>query len=134
LGDPPLLVGFLRGVPFFWPLAHLALSLIVLAAPVLGLCYGIDRNLFRGEPRPTPEKLAIRGGLNIALLILLVTVIPFEGIWHPGPVGFLSFSMPGEQFAAMLLEIVCIVSSELGSRLITPTRRPLPRGRLMRQN
>src|ERR1700692_1336486 len=31
LGDPPLLVGFLRGVPFFWQAIHLWLPLLVLA-------------------------------------------------------------------------------------------------------
>ena len=46
LGDPPLLVGFLRGVPFFWPAIHLWLPLLVLAVPVLLLCLGV-RHLFR---------------------------------------------------------------------------------------
>jgi Na+/H+ antiporter NhaD/arsenite permease-like protein len=113
LGDPPLLVGFLRGVPYFWPFTHLALSLVVLAVPVLLLCYGIDVYLFRREKLPVPQKFAMRGGLNIALLLLLVAVIPIEGSWHPGELRFLSFSMSGEQFAVMVLEIACITLSEL---------------------
>jgi Na+/H+ antiporter NhaD/arsenite permease-like protein len=113
LGDPPLLVGFLRGVPFFWPLTHLALSLIVVTMPVLLLCYGLDVYFFQREPRPAPQKFSVRGGLNIALLVLLVIVIPIEGVWHPGEVRFLSLSMPGEQFSVMLLEIACIVLSEV---------------------
>ena len=113
LGDPPLLVGFLRGVPFFWPAAHLAVSLVVLAVPVLLLCYGVDVRLFRRETPPARQRFAVRGGLNIALLSLLVVVIPFEGVWHPGDVKCLPLSMPGEQFAVMLLEIACIVLSEM---------------------
>ena len=113
LGDPPLLVGFLRGVPFFWPTAHLVLPLIVLVVPVLLLCYGVDAYLFRREPRPAVERFSVRGGLNIGLLVLLVLVIPVEGLWHPGNVNILSLSMPGEQLAVMLFEIVCIIISEI---------------------
>jgi Na+/H+ antiporter NhaD/arsenite permease-like protein len=113
LGDPPLLVGFLRGVPFIWPFAHLVPSLIVVAVPVLLLCYGIDVHLFRREKLPAPQKFTIRGWLNIVLLIVLAAVIPFEGKWHSGELRVLSISMPGEQFAVMLLEVACIAVSEL---------------------
>jgi Na+/H+ antiporter NhaD/arsenite permease-like protein len=113
LGDPPLLVGFLRGIPFFWPLAHLALFLIVLAVPVLLLCYGVDFYLARREHFPPRQKLSVRGTLNISLLVALVFVIPVEGFWHPGQVRFFTFSMPGEQLAIMLFEVACIVISEL---------------------
>jgi Na+/H+ antiporter NhaD/arsenite permease-like protein len=112
LGDPPLLVGFLRGVPFFWPLTHLIPSLLVVCIPVLLLCCGLDLYFFRHEPLPARKPFRIRGLLNIALLLLLVLVIPIEGFWHPGNVRFLSISMPGEQFAVLLLEIVCIALSE----------------------
>jgi hypothetical protein len=50
LGDPPLFVGFLRGVDFFWTARHLWLQTAVLAAVVLGMFYVVDRWLSRGEP------------------------------------------------------------------------------------
>ena len=112
LGDPPLLVGFLHGVPFFWPLAHLLPSLIVLIVPLLLLCYGVDVYLFRRDVLPVARKFAIRGRLNIVLLMVLVIVIPFEGVWHPGELRLFSLSMPGEQFTVMLLEIAAIALSE----------------------
>lgn len=113
LGDPPLLVGFLHGVPFSWPLIHLLPSLLVLAVPVLLLCFCVDVYLFRRDVRPVRQKFAIRGGLNIVLLLLLMIVIPIEGVWHPGVLRLFSFSMPGEQLAVMLFEIACIVLSEV---------------------
>jgi Na+/H+ antiporter NhaD/arsenite permease-like protein len=113
LGDPPLLVGFLRGVPFFWPLTHLLLPLLLLAVPVLALTYGLDVWLIRKEPRPRPERLRIRGLLNIVLLLLLITVIPLEGVWHPGNVTVLSATIPLEHLVVMLVEIGCILASEL---------------------
>jgi Na+/H+ antiporter NhaD/arsenite permease-like protein len=117
LGDPPLLVGFLRGVPFFWPAIHLWLPLLVLAVPVLLLCLGFDIYFARREARPKPQKLSIRGGLNIFLLVLLMVAIPLEGVWHPGNVTLFFTTIPGEHLAVMLLELVCIAVSEI----FTPT-------------
>jgi Na+/H+ antiporter NhaD/arsenite permease-like protein len=113
LGDPPLLVGFLRGVPFFWPMAHLWLPLLVLAVPVLLLCLAVDIYLARREARPAVEKLRIRGGLNILLLLALMIAIPLEGVWHPGNVSFLSAMIPGEHLAVTALAVVCIAVSEI---------------------
>ena len=113
LGDPPLLVGFLRGVSFFWPAIHLWLPLLVLAVPVLLLCLGADIYFARREARPKPQKLSIRGGLNIFLLIVLMVAIPLEGVWHPGNVTLLFSQIPGEHLAVMLLELACIALSEL---------------------
>lgn len=112
LGDPPLLVGFLRGVPFFWPLHHLWLPLLVLAGPILALCYGLDVVLARREARPKPRQLRIRGVLNILLLALLAAAIPLEGVWHPGMARVLGARLPGEHLAVMLLEFLCIGLSE----------------------
>ncbi len=113
LGDPPLLVGFLRGVPFFWPAIHLWLPLLVLAVPVLLLCLGADIYFARREARPKPQKLSIRGGLNIFLLVVLMVAIPLEGVWHPGTITLLFTKIPGEHFAVMLLELACIALSEI---------------------
>ncbi len=112
LGDPPLLVGFLRGVPFFWPLTHLLLPLLLLAVPVLALTFGLDVYLARREAQPRQEKLRIRGALNILLLLVLIVVIPVEGAWHPGNVTVLFAAIPGEHLAVMLVEAACILVSE----------------------
>ena len=112
LGDPPLLVGYLQGVPFFWPLLHLWLPLLLLAVPVLALTYAIDARLARAEtPRPT-RRLRLGGGLNIALLLLLMLAVPAEGVWHPGMVTILGARLPGEQLAVTLLAALAIAVSE----------------------
>lgn len=112
LGDPPLLVGFLRGVPFLWPAAHLWLPLMVLAVPVLLLCFAVDVFFAKREAMPKKQNLQIRGAVNIGFLILLMVAIPLEGVWHPGVVVLLWARMPGEHFVIMVLELVCIALSE----------------------
>jgi Na+/H+ antiporter NhaD/arsenite permease-like protein len=112
LGDPPLLVGFLRGVPFSWPAVHLWQPLLVLTVPVLLLCYSFDLYFARREARPKAKKLRVRGFTNIAMLIVLMFAIPLEGVWHPGDVKFLYAHLPGEHLAVMGLEVLCIGISE----------------------
>ena len=112
LGDPPLLVGFLRGVPFLWPLAHLFWPLMVIALPVLALTYFVDRHYARRESHPVRRPLRVRGAMNIGMLLLLMVAIPVEGVWHPGMVSLLGAHVPGEQVAVTLLAAACIAVSE----------------------
>ncbi len=113
LGDPPLLVGFLRGVPFFWPLTHLLVPMLMVAVPVLVLCYAIDRHLARREAPPLAQTLRLRGTLNMLLLLLLTGAITLEGFWHPGNIRLAGAAIPGEQAVATLVAGFCILLSEL---------------------
>ena len=45
LGNPPLYIGLLHGVPFFWPATHLLAPLLVIAGALLTAFYLIDRRL-----------------------------------------------------------------------------------------
>src|SRR6185503_9607719 len=61
LGNPPLYIGLLHGVPFFWPLHHLHLPLLVVAGLLLTAFYAIDRYLAAADPpAPKPQPLRIR--------------------------------------------------------------------------
>ena len=85
LGDPPLYIGFLRGVPFGWPLANLVLPLLILAIPLLAVFFVLDTFLSRGEIRPArSNRLRLRGGENLALVGVVVACVLVQGIWHPG--------------------------------------------------
>jgi len=95
LGDPPLFLGFLKGVSFFWPTEHLFAPLMLATALLLLAYHRMDVRYFRREPDEIREEagavepLRIRGGVNIPLLMLVVLVVLMEGTWHPGAVTFL---------------------------------------------
>lgn len=92
LGDPPLFLGFLRGVDFFWTTRALAAETEFVVLVLLALFYGLDRFWFGGpadaiEARqdPAPEvRVHVRGSANLVLLGLLVGLILLSGIWRPG--------------------------------------------------
>ena len=47
LGDPPLFVGFLRGVDFFWTAQHIWLQTAIVALLVLAIFFALDSWKFR---------------------------------------------------------------------------------------
>lgn len=84
LGDPPLLIGFLRGVPFFWPARFLLVPMLIVAAPILALTFVLDVYLYRRDPAPKQQRLRLRGVHNIIMLLVFVTALTLSGIF-PGP-------------------------------------------------
>ena len=55
LGDPPLFVGFLRGVDFFWTARHLAVPTALTAALLLALFLVLDLWFYRKDRRITTK-------------------------------------------------------------------------------
>jgi len=87
IGDPPLFLGFLRGVPFFWTM-RLAPLLIFNAAILLAAFFILDRKLYKGEiaagrgPEAAlqNEPLRLEGGRNLIFLGLIVFAVILSGI------------------------------------------------------
>jgi Na+/H+ antiporter NhaD/arsenite permease-like protein len=72
LGNPPLFVGMLRGVPFLWPMQHLLGPYLLLSGMLLAVFYALDRYLAATEPPAPPgRRLRVRGWGNALLVALL---------------------------------------------------------------
>ena len=85
LGNPPLYLGYLQGVPFFWPARHLWAPFLLLAALLLAAFYGLDRVLAAGDPPPPPaERLHLRGWGNVGLVLLTGAAVLAQ---QAGPAG-----------------------------------------------
>lgn len=88
LGDPPLFLGFLQGVHFFWTFEALLAPTLLVSAILLGVFYLIDRHYYvkEGVTRdPTPDTpIRIEGGINIVLLAGVVGAVLMSGSWEPG--------------------------------------------------
>jgi Na+/H+ antiporter NhaD/arsenite permease-like protein len=90
LGDPPLFLGFLKGVPFFWPTLHLLGPMLFCSVVLLALFYALDTWLHRRAPGREPEtleeieKLGVQGKINLVLLAGIVGTVLMTGIWKPG--------------------------------------------------
>jgi Na+/H+ antiporter NhaD/arsenite permease-like protein len=72
IGNPPLLAGFLRGVPFLWPACNLAGIWLAAAGLLLAAFFMTDWWLTRKEPPPPPVgRLSVRGWGNVVLALVL---------------------------------------------------------------
>ncbi len=89
LGDPPLFLGFLKGVDFFWPTGAMLVPMLLVSTLLLGLYYGVDSLLYRRETgRPVDEgdgeRLGLSGKVNFLLLAGVVAAVLMSGVWRPG--------------------------------------------------
>lgn len=89
LGDPPLFLGFLQGVDFFWTTQNLFWEMSFVVVILLVVYYFWDRYLFHKEPMDQPEDdgkepLGIEGAFNIILLAGVPAAVLFSGIYHLG--------------------------------------------------
>src|SRR5215831_19127671 len=91
LGDPPLLVGFLHGVDFFWVTRNLLMPTLLVAGLVLLAFVTLDLWHYRkdrlittvGETDP-PLDLRVRGTINLVLIAAVIGAILGAASWRPG--------------------------------------------------
>lgn len=87
LGDPPLFVGFLHGVDFFWTARNIWLQTAIVAGLLLLVFVVFDVWRFRHEPAAAPGATApirIRGLVNLPLIAAIIAAILMSASWRPG--------------------------------------------------
>ncbi len=87
IGDPPLFLGFLRGVPFFWTLTHVWYIWLPTTGLLLGVFWVIDRRNKAVSPDPDPNgsTIGILGSINF----LWVAIIVISVFLDPNVLGFI---------------------------------------------
>jgi Na+/H+ antiporter NhaD/arsenite permease-like protein len=100
LGDPPLFLGFLKGVDFFWTVRHMFLPTLFLCVALLIIFYLLDRHFYHNKEEipqsadPTPDSaIRFEGKFNFILLAAVIALVLLSGVWKPG----ISFSILGQQ-------------------------------------
>lgn len=124
LGDPPLFLGFLKGVDFFWTVGHIFPETLFLVGALLALFYAVDSWYFRkgGELRrvdPTPDTQGIGfdGKINFALLGAVVALVLLSGFWKSGVV----FDIAGTEVGLPgIVRDAGLIAVTLASLALTP--------------
>ena len=88
LGDPPLFLGFLKGVDFFWTVGYLLPETLFLVGSLLALFFVLDRWFYRrkGEfltvdPTPDTQPVGFEGAINFWLLGAIIGLVLLSGLW-----------------------------------------------------
>ncbi len=84
IGDPPLFLGFLRGVPFWWTLKHCWPAWALVVGALLAIFYVLDRRNFLRAPvlvrkkETASETWKFEGAGNLALLAVILVAVFLE--------------------------------------------------------
>jgi len=93
LGDPPLFLGFLKGVDFSWTVKNIFGETMFMWGSLLVIFYLLDRFYFHQreeefapslDPTPDDARLRFEGKFNFVLLALVVLLVLMSGFWKPG--------------------------------------------------
>ncbi len=88
LGDPPLFLGFLKGVSFFWTTIAMFKPMMVMVICLLGIYFVLDSYFYNQEyPISVPKenhKIGLEGKFNLLLLLGVIASVLLSGFWHPG--------------------------------------------------
>ncbi|MDU0348366.1 sodium:proton antiporter [Actinomyces sp. MRS3W] len=83
LGDPPLFLGFLRGVPFTWTFS-LAIEWLFVNAMLLASYFALDSWYYSQEPaadiradKTEIEPLGLRGATNLVWFVVIIAAVAF---------------------------------------------------------
>lgn len=94
LGDPPLFLGFLKGVDFFWTATQILPETLFLVVTLLAIFYALDawfyyrrEELLPADPTPDSREIGFDGARNFWLLAAVVGLVLLSGIWK-SPVAF----------------------------------------------
>lgn len=125
LGDPPLFIGFLKGVNFWWTVKHMLLPVLFSSILLLAIYYKIDCHYFRAQYGNTltltstakANYIKIYGVSNIFLLAIIIACVLMSGIWHSS----VNFTVLGTHIALQnLIRDIIFIMITLFSMLITP--------------
>ena len=87
LGDPPLFLGFLKGVDFFWTTTAMFLPMLFMVISLLIIFFIYDTFQYKKEenlPQPkNDEKFGIKGSFNLLLILGVVASVLLSGFWRP---------------------------------------------------
>ena len=87
LGDPPLFLGFLKGVDFFWTIGYIFPETLFLVGALLVIFFCLDTWFYRREgvlpvdPTPDTKRVGFDGAANFWLLGAVVALVLMSGWW-----------------------------------------------------
>jgi len=100
IGDPPLFLGYLRGIPFFWLVEHVIGQWAFTVALILAVFYFIDRRGYQHAPariraeidRPS-EGIRFDGKVNLLFLAAIIGAVFLPGKYFLREIGMLAAAL-----------------------------------------
>ena len=125
IGDPPLFLGFLKGVYFTWPLFNMYQPMILVSTILLTLFYFIDNYFYKKESENVPEKedfsLKIDGKINFLFIGIIIFAVILSGqTFLQKSVKFLEYMNIEMMSVGILMQLIVLLTVTYISLKITP--------------
>jgi Na+/H+ antiporter NhaD/arsenite permease-like protein len=126
LGDPPLFLGFLQGVSFFWTLKLLP-HMLVTAGILLAVYFITDTYFYRRE-KPAPARgdeqvpLRLEGAHNFIFILGIVLAVLMSGVAKLGTIELFGVARSVEDYFRDLLLVIMGLLSMVTTRVETRER------------
>ncbi len=139
IGDPPLFLGFIKGIPFFWTL-RLIEEMLIVVIPLLVIFYLIDSYFYKqdmklgfqgefetiaieemkeGEEVKREKLITIEGSRNLIIIILIVITVILSGKINLGKVEILGVERATQDVARdIIIATLAIISLKTTSKEI----------------
>ncbi len=119
IGNPPLLMGFISKVPFFWPMTKLFGPTIFTTGLLLIIYFFIELHYYNKETekpvKNNNSKLKLTGGWNLLLLIIIVIAVVLSSYDFGTAFKFFHIPVPLSE----ITEIIILITVTLISIKIT---------------
>ena len=111
LGDPPLFLGFLHGVPFFWTTTALFPHMLFISVILIVIFFIVDTFMFKREGGVVPddgtsEPIRVDGLFNLIFLIGIIAAVLMSGTLKLGEVNILGVHVYWQNIARDVLIVV----------------------------
>ena len=88
LGDPPLFLGFLKGIDFFWTTKAMFLPFLFMALSLLIIFFVLDTIYYKKEKiqessEEPGHRLKLDGSFNLILIVGVIGSVLLSGFWDP---------------------------------------------------
>ena len=89
LGDPPLFLGFLQGVDFFWTTTNLFIPMLIHVLFLLSLFFFVDTYFYNKEEKSeifndSSVPLEVKGKFNLVLILGVIFAVLMSGTYNFG--------------------------------------------------
>ncbi len=106
LGDPPLFLGFLNGVDFFWTTTAMLKPMLLVSVILLMMYFLLDSYYYKIdndnlEAGTGSEKIGLEGSFNFLLIAGVIGAVLMSGVWHP------SIELPAPLGVHLELQNIC---------------------------
>ena len=125
IGDPPLFLGFLKGVDFTWTLIYMYKPMLFVSAFIFVIFYFVDIYFYKKERElaPKSDKLSveIEGKINFILILIVIVAVIISGL-ESFQGAILSYHGTTMMTLGTFIQLIILLSVTIISLKITPDK------------